>query len=104
MARADAQIRAGHAPQAQAALQLAQILQAPQARVDALQAQLAAIPTQTDSIAVLLQRAQAALMQGHLDDGPDAALPLYRQVLQRQPRNQHALDGREDVLLSLIHI
>lgn len=101
MARADAQIRAGHAPQAQAALQLAQILQAPQARVDALQAQLAAIPTQTDSIAVLLQRAQAALMQGHFDDGPDAALPLYRQVLQREPRNQHALDGREDVLDAL---
>ena len=43
-------------------------------------------------------RAQAAFAQGHLDDGADAALPLYQSVLQRQPHNPHALEGREDVL------
>jgi len=101
MARADAQIRAGHAAQAQAALQLAQTLQAPQARINALQARLSEIPTRADSIELLLQRAQSALAQGQLDDGPDAALALYQQVLLRQPRNQRALDGREDVLDAL---
>ena len=101
LARADAQIRAGHAAQAQVALQLAQALQAPQERIDALQVRLSAIPTRTDSIDVLLQRAQTALAQGHLDDGPDAALALYQQALLRQPRNQRALDGREDVLDAL---
>ena len=101
MARADAQIRAGHTAQAQASLQLAQTLQAPLARINALQARLSEIPTRADSIELLLQRAQSALMQGHLDDGPDAALALYQQVLLRQPRNQRALDGREDALDAL---
>lgn len=102
LARADASAKAGDAARAHAALQLARELQAPKARVDALEARLQMMQAQAVGIDGLLERARAAHDAGHLDDGPDAALPLYQQVLQGQPRNQRALEGREDALEDLL--
>lgn len=102
LARAETRTSAGDAGQAHAALQLARELQAPKARIDALEARLQAMQAQVAGIDELLARADAAHADGHLDDGPDAALPLYQQVLQAQPRNQHALEGREDALEDLL--
>jgi hypothetical protein len=102
LARAEAGAKAGDAARAHAALQLARELQAPKARVDALEARLQTMQAQAVGIDDLLERARAAHDAGHLDDGSDAALPLYQQVLQAQPRNQHALEGREDALEDLL--
>jgi hypothetical protein len=102
LARAEARAKAGDAVQAQHALQLARELQAPRARVDALEARLQAMRAQAIGIDALLARAAAAHAAGHLDDGADAALPLYQQVLQAQPRSQRALEGREDALEDLL--
>lgn len=102
LARAEAGVKTGDAAAAHAALQLARELQAPKARVDALEARLQALQTQEIGIDGLLERARSAHAAGHLDDGPDAALPLYQQVLQAQPRNQRALEGREDALEDLL--
>lgn len=102
LARAETSASAGDAIQAHAALQLARELQAPRARVDALAARLQAMQAQRVGVDALLARARAAHAAGHLDDGPAAALPLYEQVLQAQPRSQPALEGREDALEDLL--
>ena len=102
LVRAEASAGAGDAGQAHAALQLARELQAPKARVDALAARLQAMQAQMVGVDALLARARAAHAAGHLDDGPAAALPLYQQVLQAQPRSQPALEGREDALEDLL--
>ena len=102
LARAEASASAGDVAQAHAALQLARELQAPKARADTLAALLQALQAQAVGIDALLARARAAHAAGHLDDGPDAALPLYQQVLQAQPRSQPALEGREDALEDLL--
>ena len=101
MARADAQIGAGDVSQAQAALQLAQALQAPTLRTDALAARVQAMQL-AGNLGDLLAKARAAHAVGHLDGGPDAALPLYQEILQTHPRNQQALEGREDALGDLL--
>lgn len=101
LARADARLQAGDLPGAQAALQLARELQAPKPRVDALQAKLDARQTR-DDLDALYARARQAQMQGRLDDDAQAALPLYQQMLQRAPRSQRALEGREDALQDLL--
>lgn len=102
LARAEANVEAGDDVRAHAALQLARELQAPRARVDALASRLQALQAREIGIDALLARARAAHAGGHLDDGPDAALPLYQQVLQAQPRSQAALEGREDALEDLL--
>lgn len=102
LARAERFTRDGRLAQAQSALRLARELQAPAARADALDVRLHALQAPIVDVDALLARAQAVLAGGHLDDGPDAALPLYRQVLQVRPRNQRALEGREDALEALL--
>lgn len=102
LAQAEAHLRAGAPAQALAALQLARDLQAPAARIDALQRQAQALQARAAGLEILLARAQAAQAIGRLDDGPDAALPLYQQVLQARPRDQRALEGREDALSDLL--
>lgn len=101
LARAGARLDAGDLAAAQAALQLAREMQAPKPRVDALQARLDARQAE-DDLGDLLARAHRAQAEGHLDDGPQAALPLYQQVLQQAPRSQRALEGREDALQDLL--
>lgn len=101
LARARNRLDAGDVKAAEAALQLARALQAPTLALNPLQARLQAMQ-QSESLRTLLARAAQALAAGHLDDGPEAALPLYAQVLERDPRSQHALEGREDALTELL--
>lgn len=80
-------IDGGATGEAEALLALAARLGAPGERIDALQQALLA--RQAPPVEAVLQRATA------LDaSDPDAALALYRQVLQREPDNAVALAGR----------
>ncbi|WP_240126800.1 hypothetical protein [Thermomonas alba] len=101
LARAAARLDAGDLAGAQTALQLARELQAPKPQVDALQARLDARQAE-DDLGELLARAHRAQADGHLDDGPQAALPLYQQALRQAPRSLRALEGREDALQALL--
>ena len=88
LARAEAHLRAGEPVQALAALQLARDLQAPAARIDALQRRAQALQARATGLEALLARAQAAQAFGRLDDGPDAALPLYQSSTACRPAGQ----------------
>ncbi|HTL13995.1 MAG TPA: hypothetical protein VL251_02725 [Thermomonas sp.] len=102
LAQARAHLRAGRDGQARVALRLARELEAPRARVQAVDAALRAREVAHAGIDALLARAEAARLAGHLDDGDGAALPLYRRVLALEPRNQRAVEGREDALTDLL--
>lgn len=83
-------------------LQLAQALNAPREKVDEVLAALQAHGTDSDELDGLLARAAAARDVGRLDQDAASALPLYQRVLAVQPRNQHAVEGREDALTDLL--
>ncbi len=87
---------------ARADLQLAQALDAPRAKVDAILAALQEHDTDNGGLDALLVRAAAAREAGRLDQDEASALPLYQRVLAVQPRNQHAVEGREDALTDLL--
>lgn len=102
LAQAQAHADAGRIAHARIALRLAQDLQAPRARLQAMERRLVDIEAGSGRIEQLLARADAALEAGRLDGGDDAALPLYQRVVLLQPRNQRALEGREDALEDLL--
>lgn len=54
------------------------------------------------AIPVALKRADAALRAGHLDDGEDAALAQYRNVLDADPANMTAREGLNTLHLALL--
>ena len=83
-------------------LQLARELSVPRERLEAVASDLRARETRQVGLADLLARAAAARKAGHLDDGPEAALPLYERVLVLQPDRLEALEGREDALADLL--
>ncbi len=102
LAHAEENIRQGRYPQARADLQLARELDAPRARLDPVAAALREHQMSVAGVDELLQRADAARVASHFDDGEDSALPLYQRVLALQPRNQRAVEGREDALTDLL--
>ena len=87
---------------ARADLQLAQALNAPREEVDAVVALLQEHEADTGGLEELLTRAAAARDAGRLDQDEGSALPLYQRVLSVQPRNQRAVEGREDALTDLL--
>ncbi len=87
---------------ASADLQLAQALDAPRDEVDVILASLQEHAADSDGLDELLARAAAARDAGRLDQDDASALPLYQRVLAMQPRNQHAVEGREDALTDLL--
>ncbi len=88
-------VAGGAAAEAEAALALAARLGAPGERIEALrQAWLA---REAPSVEAVLQRATELEASA-----PDAALALYRQVLQREPANALALAGRTRRLSSTL--
>ena len=89
-------------PAARVDLRLAQALDAPRAQVDQVRALLHQHEADNGGIAELLARAAAAREAGRLDQDDASALPLYQRVLVLQPRNQHAVEGREDALTDLL--
>ena len=92
----------GRIAHARIALRLAQDLQAPRADLEEAARRLGAIEADNGRIALLLERADAALEAGRLDGADDAALPLFQRVVLLQPRNEAALEGREDALADLL--
>ena len=102
LAQAQAHADAGRIAHARIALRLANELQAPRVRLDAMERRLTDLEADGDRIARFLERADAARQAGHLDGSDDAALSLYQRVVQLQPRHQAALEGREDALADLL--
>ena len=102
LAQAARDIQGGRHARARAALHLARELEMPHARIAPLEAALQARAVDHAGIDHMLDDAESALAAGHLDDGPAAALPLYQRVLALQPRNQRAVEGREDALAELL--
>lgn len=102
LARARADIERGRHEQARAGLRLARELQVPRARIAPLEAAVHARESDHAGVAQLLAQAGRALAAGHLDDGDAAALPLYQRVLALEPRNQRAVEGREDAIAELL--
>jgi len=92
----------GRLDDARALLRLARELGVPRAGANALEEELRAREAASAGIGDLLARADAALAEGRLDGGGDAALPLYARVLELQPRNADALRGREDAIGALL--
>ena len=83
-------------------LQLAQALDAPRDKVDQVIASLRAHESGNGGIDELLARATSAREAGRIDQDEASALPLYQRVLALEPRNQHAVEGREDALTDLL--
>ena len=102
LARAENSIRQGRYTQARADLQLARELDAPRARLDPVVAALHDHQTSVVGVDDLLRRADAARIAGRLDGDEGSALVLYQRVLALQPRNQRAVEGREDALTDLL--
>ena len=102
LAQAEMHARSGREVQARIALRLARDLDAPKAGIDAIEVALRADDAAQAGIGALLAEAEAAHAAGRLQDGVDAALPLYQRVLALQPRNQRAAEGREDALSDLL--
>lgn len=102
LAQAESHARAGREAQARNALRLARELDAPKAGIDAAEALLRMDDAAQAGIGALLDAAESAHAAGRLQDGVDAALPLYQRVLALQPRNRRAIEGREDALSDLL--
>jgi hypothetical protein len=84
------------------ALRLARELSVPRGAADVVAEQLRQREAAVAGIDGMLARAGAARRAGRLDDGDDAALPLYQRVLALQPERTEALEGREDALSDLL--
>lgn len=102
LARAGREIQQGRYPSARADMQLAQVLDAPRAKVEAMLLLLQGHEAANGDIATLLASAAFARASGRLDQDDASALPLYQRVLDLQPRNQRAVEGREDALTDLL--
>ncbi|MBB4125879.1 tetratricopeptide (TPR) repeat protein [Xanthomonas translucens] len=102
LGQARAALAAGRYGQVRSALALARALQVPRADADRIDAALRQREAAHAGLDQLLQKAAQAQREGRLDGTPDAALPLYRQVLEFAPERTEALEGREDALSELL--
>ncbi len=98
VAQAERAVREGRFADAHRSLTLAQQLSAPRASTDAVAERLRDREAAIAGIDDLLSAAERAQRDGRLDGAADAALPLYRRVLDLQPQHLRALEGREDAL------
>ena len=99
---ASSALRENRLDDAHTSLALARGLQVPHAATDAMAEALRLRDSQSDGVALMLQRAQMAHESGKLDGDQDAALPLYQEVLRLEPQMTAALEGREDALSDLL--
>lgn len=88
--------------QAHRQLRLARALSVPRAQADAVAEILRRREAAVAGIDDLLRAADTARAAGRLDGDAGAALPLYRRILQLQPKHLKALEGREDALTTLL--
>lgn len=98
LSQADQRLRAGDVAGAEASLALARELSAPRHDIDAVARRLRQQDDDGGDVEHLLARAREAQASGALHDGADSALALYVRVLEREPANVEALEGREDML------
>lgn len=83
-------------------LRIAQAAGAPEIQVDALLARLNAGQRSEVVLRDLLDAARQAQALGNLDGGSDSALARFNDVLERDPGNALALDGRNAVLTAML--
>ncbi|MEP6632860.1 MAG: hypothetical protein ABJA62_01485 [Luteimonas sp.] len=102
LAQARDAMAAGRFEDAHRALRLARELSIPRAPADAVEVRLRSREAAHAGIAALLQKARVARLDGRIDGDADAALPLYRRVLELEPDRTDALEGREDALGDLL--
>lgn len=102
LAQARAAVVQGRFADARRDLALARVLSVPKAEADAVAEALRRRESASAGIDGLLTKAEVARRAGRLDGGDDAALPLYRRVLELQPERADALRGREDALSDVL--
>ena len=83
-------------------LTLARGLSAPRAQTEAVAEILRRREAAVAGVDDLLRAADAARAAGRLDGAANAALPLYRRILELQPQHLKALEGREDALATVL--
>ncbi|UHQ19818.1 hypothetical protein LVB87_01230 [Lysobacter sp. KIS68-7] len=88
--------------EAHTALRLARELSVPTADTDRIAERLRQREADVAGIDTMLAQAASARAEGHLDGDPQAALPLYKRVLDLQPSRNEAVEGREDALSDLL--
>lgn len=102
LAQARAAMAAGDPAKARARIELARAMAAPADELAKLEAILVRVESTGADVAGMLDRARAAQAEGRLEQIPDGALALYSEVLQLQPDNALALEGRRDILSGLL--
>ena len=102
IARAADATEKGRFAEAHEALRLARELAVPTAETDRIAERLRQREADVAGIDTMLAHAASARAAGHLDGDPQAALPLYKRVLELQPSRNEAVEGREDALSDLL--
>ncbi|GAB3744711.1 hypothetical protein [Lysobacter olei] len=102
LARADAAVRAGQPAQAREYVALARALGVPKARVDSVERAMRQREIAEAGIAPRLASARAARAAGRMHGSADSALAHYAAVLELQPGNTEALEGRDDVIADML--
>lgn len=102
LAQAREETAAGRYPAAHDALRLARELSAPREETAQVAEELRRREADDAGIDGLWARAERAHAAGRLHGGGDAALPLYRRILQFDPDHLGALRGRDDAVAELL--
>lgn len=102
LVRAREALAAGDFAQAHEMVALARAMAAPADALAGLEQALVQRESAEADIGERLQRARDAQAQGRIEQLPDGALALYGQVLERQPDNAIALEGRRILLSGLL--
>lgn len=102
LAQARRETAAGRYPAAHAALRLARELSAPRRETAQVAEELRRREAEGAGIEGLWAQAARAHANGRLHGDADAALPLYRRILQLDPDHLDALRGRDDAVAELL--